>query len=140
MRENGAEIRRLLLRSEALRFGERPAGAVKGALGDDMLALAGVLKRAGMVGGGGILFDEGENVKGLKGMSETSLLLFFEGELKIAGSTFSLSTSSNVEGSNGLLVGENRLFEIDMLALSFTKVLCAKTPILVSMQSCQMEL
>ena len=92
MREKGAEVRRVLLLSkpEPLRFvGDRPAGAVRGALGEDMLARAGVVRREG---GGGMAF-EGDMVKvnGLNGCSETSLLLFLLGELSLEGSTFSLS-------------------------------------------------
>lgn len=92
IREKGAEVRRALLFSkpEPLRLvGERPAGAVRGARGDDMLARAGVLNREG---GGGMDF-EGDMVKvnGLNGFSEASLLLFLLGELRVVGSTFSLS-------------------------------------------------
>lgn len=92
MREKGADVRRALLFSkpDALRFvGERPAGAVSGALGEDMLARAGVLRRDG--GGGIDLEGVMVNVKGLNGFSEASLLLFLVGELRLAGSTFSPS-------------------------------------------------
>ena len=66
IRVNGAEVRRALWIADDLRFGERPAGAVKGARGDDMLALAGVERRDGMVGGGGIDVDgASEKVNGL---------------------------------------------------------------------------
>lgn len=119
-RPNGAETRRVLFMLAILRLGERPAGAVNGARGDDMLDLAGVLRRDGMVGGGGIdLEGVMVNVKGLNGFSETSLLLFFEGELKMAGSTFSLFFSSYTVGSKGRLVGEKRLFVKDALAFPF---------------------
>lgn len=133
MRENGAETRRFLWMPEVLRLGERPAGAVNGARGDDVLALAGVLRRDGIIGGGGIELDgEREKVKGLNGFSETLLLLFFDGEQNMAGSTFSLSTSSNVEGSNGLFVGESTVFDIEILALPLNVELCAARPGLVS--------
>jgi hypothetical protein len=49
--------------------------------------LAGVVRRDGTAGGG-IDLEGGEKVKGF---SETSLLLFFDGERKRAGSMFSLS-------------------------------------------------
>ena len=124
IRPNGAETRRFLCTPVALRFGERPAGAVIGARGDVMLALAGVLRRDG-IAGGGIDLDGGENVNGL---SETSLLHFLEGERKMAGSMFSLSYSSKLEGSNGRLVGENTVFEIEMLDLPPDGDFCAKMP------------
>lgn len=93
MREKGAEVRRNLLFSnpEPLRFvGDRPAGAVREALGEGMFARAGVVSRAG---GGGDMDVEAfmVNVNGLKGLSEASLLLFLVGDIRLAGSTFSLS-------------------------------------------------
>ena len=124
IRPNGAETRRFLCTPMVLRFGERPAGAVVGARGDVMLVLAGVLRRDGTAGGG-IDLDGGEKVNGL---SETSLLLFFEGERKMAGSMFSLSLSSKLEGSNGRLVGENNGFEMEMLDLPADGDFCAKMP------------
>ena len=129
MREKGAEIRRLLFAPEALRLGERPAGAVIGARGEHMLTLAGVLNRDGIVGGGGMDLDGVRlNVKGLNGFSETSFLLFFEGELNIAGSMFSLSTSSKVEVSNDLLIGEERVFDVEILVLPSSVEFCAFRP------------
>lgn len=107
MREKGAEVRRALLFSklEPFRFvGDRPAGAVRGARGDDMLARAGVVRRDG--GGGMDLEGDMVKVKGLKDFSEPSLLLFLLGELKLAGSTFSPSASSKMAGSKRRLVGE----------------------------------
>ena len=135
IREKGAETRRFLLSPVALRFGDLPAGAVIGARGDDILGLMGVLRRDGMVGGGIDLDGARENVKGLNGFSTTSLLLFLDGELKIAGSMFSLSNSSKVEGSHGRLVGENSVLETDMLALPFDGDFCAKMPGFVSVLS-----
>lgn len=70
-----------------------------------------------------------EKVKGLNGFSETSHLLFLDGELRLAGSMFSLSKSSNVEGSNALLVGEKTLFDMPMLALPVDVDFCASMPI-----------
>jgi len=87
MRVKGAETRRFLV--IVLRFGERPAGAVSGARGEDV-------RRDGVVAGGGIELKA--KVKGLTGLSKTSLRLFLAGELKTVGSTFSLSTSSKVHG------------------------------------------
>lgn len=60
-----------------------------GARGEDMFARMGVDMRDGIVGGGGIAFA-GVREK-VKGVAKPSLLLFFDGELKFAGSTFSLS-------------------------------------------------
>lgn len=118
MRVNGAEVRRFLRIPAALRFGERPAGAVRGVRGDDMLARTGVVRREGTVGGGGMdLVVDREKVKGLIGFSNVSLLFFFDGELKTAGSTFSLSKSSNVEASSGRLPGERTLLDEVTLAL-----------------------
>lgn len=92
IRVNGADTRRFLLMPAILRFGDLPAGAVIGARGDDILALAGVDRRDGTVGGGGIdIAGVSENVKGFAGFSQPSLLLFFDGEKRTAGSTFSLS-------------------------------------------------
>lgn len=88
-RVKGAEPRRFFVMPAFFRGGERPAGAVRGARGDEMLARAGV--RAG--GGGMDLTGTTEKVKGL---SQASLLLFFEGE-KSRGSVFSESASSYAE-------------------------------------------
>ena len=106
IRVNGADVRRFLPRRPgALRLvGDRPAGAVEGARGDDMLAREGVDRRAG---GGGMDFAAVMvKVKGLDTLSKASLLLFFDGDLRAAGSTFSLSYSSKTAGSKGRLVGE----------------------------------
>ena len=132
IRENGAETRRLFPRPAVLRLGDRPAGAVIGARGDDILVLKGVVRRDGIVGGGMDVNGVEVNVKGLNGFSETSLLLFFDGELKTAGSMFSLSISSKVEGSNGRLVCENSGLETEIFALPPDGDFCAKTPVLVS--------
>lgn len=129
MREKGAEVRRVLLLSkpEPFRFvGERPAGAVKGARGEDMLARAGVLRRER--GGGMDLDGVMVKVKGLNGFSETALLLFLLGEVRLAGSTFSLSKSSKTAGSKGRLVGEVK----DMAGLPLDMVLLEIKPSLVS--------
>lgn len=98
-----------------LRFGDRPAGAVIGARGEDMFALDGVDSRDGIIGGGGIALL-GERVK-LKGLITPSLLLFFVGEQRAAGSIFSLSNSSSTEGTNGRLVGANGFSDEVMLGL-----------------------
>lgn len=91
MRVNGAEPRRFLMLAN-FRGGERPAGAVRGARGDAILARAGVL--TGSMGGGMDLTGVMEKVNGLSPMS---LLLFLEGE-NSEGSAFSESASSYVEG------------------------------------------
>lgn len=92
MRVKGAETRRVLFTPAALRLGERPAGAVMGLRGEDMLARMGVETRDGIVGGGGMaLAGVREKVKGVAGFSKAWLLLFLDGELKVAGSMFSLS-------------------------------------------------
>lgn len=122
IREKGAHIRRLLSAPSVLRFGERPAGTVSGARGDDMLALVGVLRRDGMVEGGGMdLVGASEKVNDL---SRSPLLLFFDGELDTAGSTFSLSKTSKMAGSNGLFV-----VEAEMLDLPLTGDFCAVKPV-----------
>lgn len=136
MREKGAEIRRFFCTPVHLRFGERPAGAVNGARGDDMVSLAGVVRRDGIVGGGNIDLDGArENVKGLIGFSIPSLLLFFDGEQNIVGSTFSLSKSSKVEASNGLFPGESTLFEDMILDLPLAGEHCAARPTGASIRS-----
>lgn len=133
MRVKGAETRRFFGRPRVLRLGERPAGAVKGARGDDMLARAGVERR---VGGGGIdveLLGPREKVKGLNAcLSRPSLLLFLEGEKSVVGSTFSVSVSSNSEGSKGRLVGEERVLLREVLGLPLRLDFCARIPDLVS--------
>ena len=129
-RVNGADVRRLLLIPAVLRFGDRPAGAVKGARIEDVLARSGVTSRDGMVGGGGIDFDVVIlKVKGLTGLSNTSLLVFFEGELKMAGSTFSPSKSSKLESSN------TRLFELDTLFSGDMAVLPPRADLVVDKPS-----
>jgi hypothetical protein len=96
-----------------------------------MLGFTGVLIRDGTAGGG---IDLGAREK-VKGFSETSLLLFFDGERKRAGSMFSLSYSSKLEGSRGRLVGEKVVFEILMLDLPPNGDFCAKMPVLVRNES-----
>jgi len=91
MRVKGAEPRRFLMLAN-LRGGDRPAGAVRGARGDAILARAGVL--TGSMGGGMDLTGVMEKVNGFSPMS---LLLFLEGE-NSEGSAFSESASSYVEG------------------------------------------
>lgn len=134
MREKGAEVRRSLLLSkpDLLRFvGERPAGAVRGARGEDMFARAGGLM---LDVGGGMVLAVMVKVKGLKGLSEISLLLFLVGELRLAGSTFSLSKSSKMAGSNGRLVGE----VMDMAGLPLETLLLETNPRFVSLSyGCQ---
>lgn len=102
MREKGAETRRFLV-PVALRMGDRPAGAVIGVRGADMLPRMGVERRDGIVGGGAMLDRIGVARVKSNGIS---LLLFFGGELEVAGSTFSLSKSDEMEGS------KERLLEI----------------------------
>lgn len=114
-----------------MRFGERPAGAVMGARGDDILALVGVERREGTIEGGGIDVDgASENVNGLKALSSPSLLLFFDGEKSKAGSTFSLSLSSYSEGSKGRLAEAKEGFMLvkDGAALPLSGDFCASTP------------
>lgn len=92
IRVNGAEPRRFFEMLAIFRGGDRPAGAVSGALGDAMLARTGVL--AGSRGGAIDLTGVMEKVNGLSPMSP---LLFLEGE-NSEGSAFSESASSYVEG------------------------------------------
>lgn len=86
MRVKGAETRRFFEMPPVFLGGERPAGAVRGARGDEML------DRAGVRAGGGIDFTG--VMEKVKGFSHASLLLFLEGE-NIEGSAFSESTSSS---------------------------------------------
>ena len=66
---------------------------------------------------------------GFTGLSKDELLVFFDGESKIAGSTFSLSKSS----SKDLLTGESTLLVEMMLGLPFkADVFCAMRPDKVS--------
>lgn len=99
-RPNGAEMRRFCLIPAIFLFGERPAGAVDGARGDDdKFALKGVdIRDEGKADGGGIAFADDVKLK-VNALVGVASLLFFEGESNIAGSTFSLSNSSKVEGS-----------------------------------------
>lgn len=90
---NGADTRRFFEMPACLRPGDRPAGAVRGARGELMFALAGVVRREVKVGGGIDLAVLNENAYGLTVASDESLLLFFDGEKRF-GSTFSESTSS----------------------------------------------
>jgi len=110
MRVYGAERRRgLTALSARFATGERPAGAVRGARGEDILALlrgvVEVRREEGMDGGGMLEMEEGlEKVKegvlrrekeGLIGVLSLHLLrLVGEENWKSAGSTFSLSLSS----------------------------------------------
>lgn len=98
IRVNGAEPRRFFEMPAILRGGDRPAGAVSGARGDELLARAGV-RAAGSKGGGIDLTGVKEKVNDLSPMS---LLLFLVGE-NIEGSAFSDSASSYVEGAYGRL-------------------------------------
>lgn len=97
MRVNGAEIRLFLPMLAIFRLGLRPAGAVNGALGLDVLAFTGVDNLLG-TGGGGMLFDVAKLKFTFEGFP-VPFLLFFAGELKVAGSTFSPSLSSKIAGS-----------------------------------------
>jgi len=99
-RVKGAETRRVFEIPACLRGGERPAGAVSGARGDEVLARAGV--RAGRNGGGGMFFTGVVMVK-VNGFSQESLLLFLKGE-NSEGSVFSPSASSYVGVNARLLV------------------------------------
>jgi len=149
MRVKGAETRRFFGRPRVLRLGERPAGAVKGARGDEMLARAGVERR---VGGGGIdveLLGAREKVKGLNAcLSIPSFLLFLEGEKRVAGSTFSESVSSNEAGSKGRLVGEERVLVKEAWGLALREVLglplrldfCARIPDFMSNVTSEVKL
>ncbi len=107
---NGAEVRRLLFMPAILRGGERLAGAVIGVRTEGMLARTGVVIREEIVGGVG---------SGLAKSSKASRLplVFFESEVDWAGSTFSLSYSSNVETSKGRLLEENAVLVGLKLAL-----------------------
>jgi hypothetical protein len=97
-RVKGAETRRVFEIPACFRGGDRPAGAVKGARGDEVLARAGV--RAGINGGGGMAFT-GVVMVNVNDFSQESLLLFLKGE-NSEGSAFSPSASSYV-GVNALL-------------------------------------
>lgn len=88
-RVKGAEPRRFLVIPAFFRGGDLPAGAVRGARGDDMLA------RAGVRAGGGGMDWTGAKEK-LNGVPQVSLLLFLDGE-KRRGSVFSESVSSYTE-------------------------------------------
>lgn len=88
-RVKGAEPRRFLVIPAFFRGGDLPAGAVRGARGDEMLA------RAGVRAGGGGMDWTGAKEK-LNGVPQVSLLLFLDGE-KRRGSVFSESVSSYTE-------------------------------------------
>ena len=126
MRVKGADTRRDLFVPTVFRLGERPAGAVMGARGDDIFARMGVVKRAGSGGGSIDLAGASEKLKGLTDFSNASALLFLEGELKMVGSIF--SPSMKVEGSYGRLAGESACLSVVTLALDFDAI----TPTLVS--------
>ncbi len=103
-----------------------------------MLGLAGVERRDGMVGGGGIaLAGVRVTLNGLNGFSRPSLLLFFDGEQSVAGSMFSLSASSKSAGSKGRLTAESVGLERNGEDLPLTAGFCASKPILVSTSSCR---
>lgn len=126
MRVNGADMRRL---EANFRFGDLPAGAVRGARGEEVFARVGVKLRAGIEAGGGIDFTGVmEKVNGFARVSDASLLLFLEGE-KRPGSRFSESTSSYVEGTKGrLAVG----LVAAMIGLPLSGELFAMKPEIVS--------
>jgi hypothetical protein len=89
---NGAETRRDFEIPACLRGGDLPAGAVRGARGDEVLGRAGV--RAGINGGGGgMVFTGVDMMVKVNGFSQESLLLFLKGE-NSEGSAFSPSASS----------------------------------------------
>merc|ERR1712029_668632 len=91
MRVNGADVRLFLPMLAIFRLGLRPAGAVNGALGLDILAFTGVDNLFG-TGGGGMLEVARPDLED----SSAPLLFLFAGELKVAGSTFSPSLSSKI--------------------------------------------
>ena len=104
IRVYGADtLRGLLARSARFALGDLPAGAVRGALGDDELALLVGVKAKEIVGGG--MLDAGEGLgkvkagvvartkAGLEGVLSLHLL-FLVGDKKMEGSTFSPSSSS----------------------------------------------
>lgn len=74
-------------------LGERPAGAVRGARRDDILAFGVCVDDDGRNEGGGIDFV------GVRVKLNPSCLLFLDGDVKVEGSTFSESNSSNIEGA-----------------------------------------
>jgi hypothetical protein len=92
MRVNGAEPRRFFEMPAIFRGGDRPAGAVSGARGDELFDRTGV--RAGSKGGG---IDFTGVMEKVNELPPKSLLLFLVGENR-EGSAFSESASSNVEG------------------------------------------
>jgi len=146
IRAYGADTRRFFTMPAAnLRFGDLPAGAVNAARVVGTVGLAGVVRRDGTLCGGGIAFAEGEvemNVNGLEGFSrlESSLLLFLDGEARVEGSMFSLSTSSKVEISKGRFaaVEAREGFVKDRFAFPLRKVDCAARPVMEyqSVQHC----
>lgn len=128
MRVNGAETRLFL--TSRFDFGDLPAGAVRGARGEEMLARpreVGVWSRAGMAEGGGIEDEEvdfgavkvnfGVDIKLNAGDGEDALtgalslfLLRLVDERNDDGSMFSKSNSSSKsQGENRRLVGGLRV-------------------------------
>ena len=98
---NGAETRRVFEIPACLRGGDLPAGAVRGARGDEVLGRAGV--RAGRNGGGSMVFTGVDIMAKVNGFSQESFLLFLNGE-NSEGSAFSLSASSYVGVNDRLLL------------------------------------
>lgn len=98
MRVNGADVRRALSCAMLLRGGDRPAGALRGALtGDARVLTLGVCKYVGMDVDGMYGVTDGFEVTSEKeeGLDmPMSHLLRLLGEAKMAGSTFSESKSS----------------------------------------------
>jgi hypothetical protein len=84
-----------------LRGGDLPAGAVRGARGDEVLGRAGV--HAGRNGGGNMVFTGVDTMVKVNGFSQESLLLFLKGE-NSEGSAFSPSASSYVGVNDRLLL------------------------------------
>ena len=86
IRVKGAETRRFLTSPARFDPGERPAGAVRGARGDDVLALIRGVCAWSRVGCDGASLNTGDLIGVL-----SLLLLRLLGEEKVAGSMFSLS-------------------------------------------------
>lgn len=114
MRVKGAETRRFLSSTAFFALGERPAGAVSGARGEEILAFAlcrGVAKEVCTDDASIVVVLAKERVgvvdkekEGLIGVLSLHLLRLL-GERKMEGSTFSLSKSSKVdEGIRRLVV------------------------------------
>lgn len=99
-----------------------------------MLALGGVVsveRREGMVAGGGIIFGGVVKPKVIVfvGLSKERLLVFFDGESKTFGSTFSESKSSSKDLFTG---GFTLLVEMMLGLLLRAEVFCAMRPDKVS--------